>query len=79
MRAKPQVRAVVDGLEICFINKEGEEIHCTPLKQLRNGLSLIIWEEHLELEAWISRALIANAKAIVRAYLLGCLHGELHE
>jgi hypothetical protein len=78
MRSKPQVSAVVDGLEICFINKEGETIHSTPLKQLSDALSFIIWEQHLELEEWMSRALLANAKEIVRAYLLGCLLGEQH-
>jgi hypothetical protein len=45
---------------------------------LSDALSFIIWEQHLELEEWMSRALLANAKEIVRAYLLGCLLGEQH-
>ena len=76
MSAKTQLRVVVDGDEICFLNKEGEEIHGTPLKYLSDSLSLVVWQQRLEAEPWMTRKLLENANTIVRAYLLGCLLGE---
>jgi hypothetical protein len=76
MSAKTQLRVVVDGDEICFLNKEGEEIHSTPLKDLSDSLSLVVWQERLEGEPWMTSKLRTNANTIVRAYLLGCLLGE---
>jgi len=79
MIAKSQLRAVVDGAEICFLNKEGEEIHCTPLKDLSDSLSLVVWWQRLEEEQWMTSELLTDANTIVRAYLLGCLLGELRQ
>lgn len=76
MSAKTQLRVVVDGDEICFLNKEGEEIHSTPLKDLSYSLSLVVWQQRLEAEPWMTRKLLDHANTIVRAYLLGCLLGE---